>query len=99
MPRDLPTRRVFVSIFFAENMSLSPGHTLYRSYHSVLLRMVSDPEVEEVETLYHAVFLRWALPRCSCPTPFADVWDIEHVPCLAPFVVRVETLAFIRNKK
>ena len=62
----------------------------------VLLRVVSDPEVE---TLYHAVFLRWALPRCSCPTPFADVCDIQHVPCVwHSFVVRVETLAFIRNK-
>ena len=60
--------------------------------------MVSDPEVEEVETLYHAVFLRWALPRCSCPTPFADVWDSKHVPYLALFVVRVEMLAFIKNK-
>ena len=60
--------------------------------------MVSDPEVEEVELLYHVVFLRWALPRCACPTPFVDVWDIQHVPCLAPFVVRVETLAFIRKK-
>ena len=61
--------------------------------------MVSDPEVEEVETLYHAVFLRWALPRCSCPTPFADVWDIQHVPCLAPFVVRVETSEIKNNYK
>ena len=88
MPRDLPTRRVFLSR--SHFVSFIP---------LVLLRVVSDPEVEEVETLYHAVFLRWALPRCSCPTPLADVWDIQHVPCLAPFVVRVETLAFIRNKK
>ena len=86
MPRDLPTRRVFLSR--SNFVSFIP-----------LLRVVSDPEVEEVETLYHAVFLRWALPRCSCPTPFADMWDIQHVPYLALFVVRVETLAFIRNKK
>ena len=88
MPRDLPTRRVFLSR--SHFVSFIP---------LVLLRVVSDPEVEEVETLYHAVFLCWALPGCSCPTPFADVWDIQHVPCLAPFVVRVEMLAFIRNKK
>ena len=88
MPRDLPTRRVFFSR--SHFVSFIP---------LVLLRVVSDPEVEEVETLYHAVFLHWALPPCSCPTPFADVWDIQHVPRLASFVVRVETLAFIRNKK
>ena len=90
MPRDLPTRRVFLWV------ALCIVHT---TSIVVLLRVVSDPEVEEVEMLYHVVFLRWALTRCSCPTPFADVWDIQHVPCLAPFVVRVETLAFIRNKK
>ena len=88
MPRDLPTRRVFLSR--SHFVSFIP---------LVLLHVVSDPEVEEVETLYHAVFLRRALPRYSCPTPFADVWDIQHVSCLVPFVVRVETLAFIRNKK
>ena len=87
MPRDLPTRCVFLSR--SHFVSFIP---------LVLLRVVSDPEVEEVETLYHAVFLCWVIPRSSCPTPFADMWDIQHVPCLAPFVVRVETLAFIRNK-
>ena len=88
MPRGLPTRRVFLSM--SHFVSFIPLSTRC---------VVSDPEVEEVEMLYHAVFLGWALPRCSCPTPFADVWDIQHMPCLAPFVVRVETLAFIRNKK
>ena len=45
MPRDLPTRRVFLSR--SHFVSFIP---------LVLLRVVSDPEVEEVETLYHAVF-------------------------------------------
>ena len=88
MPRDLPTRRVFLSgLHFVSFIPL------------VLLRVVSDREVEEVETLYHAVFFRWDLPRCSRPTPFAAVWDIQRVPSLALLVVRVEMLAFIRNKK
>ena len=45
MPRDLPTWRVFLSE--SHFVSFIP---------LVLLRVVSDPEVEEVETLYHAVF-------------------------------------------
>ena len=79
MPRDLPTRRVFLSR--SHFVSFIPLSTT-----TCGLRPRSGRSGD-------------ALPRCSCPTPFADVWDIQHVPCLAPFVVRVETLAFIRNKK
>ena len=88
MPRDLPTRRVFLSrSHFVSFIPLSTTTCGLR------------PRSGRSGDALPRCFLRWALPRCSCPTPFADVWDIQHVPCLAPFVVRVETLAFIRNKK
>ena len=45
MPRDLPTRYVFLS-----------GSHFVSFIPLVLLCVVSDPEVEEVETLYHAIF-------------------------------------------
>ena len=87
MPRDRPTRRVFVSrSHFVSFIPLSTTTCGLR------------PRSRRSGDALPCCFLRWALPRCSCPTPFADVWDIQHVPCLAPFVVRVETLAFIRKK-
>ena len=87
MPRDLPTRRVFVSrSHFVSFIPLSTTTCGLR------------PRSGRSGDALPRCFLRWALPRCSCPTPFADVWDIQHVPCLALFIVRVETLAFIRKK-
>ena len=59
MPRDLPTRRVFLS-----------GSHFVSFIPLVLLRVVSDPEVEEVETLYHAVF-------------YAGLYHAVHVPLLS----------------
>ena len=56
----------------------------------VLLRVVSDLEVEEVETLYHAIHVP-LLSRTCGTSSMCRVWH--------SFVVRVETLAFIRNKK
>lgn len=79
MPRDLPTRRVFLS-----------GSHFVSFIPLVLLRVVSDPEVEEVETLYHAVHV----PLLSLTCGTSSTCRVWH-----SFVVRVETLAFIRNKK
>ena len=76
MPRDLPTRRVF--IFGSHFVSFIP---------LVLLRVVSDPEVE---TLYHIFHVPLLLLTCGTSNT-CRVWH--------SFVVRVETLAFIRNKK
>ena len=78
MPRDLPTRRVFLS-----------GSQLVSFIPLVLLSVVSDPEVEEVETLYHAIHVP-LLSRTCGTSSMCRVWH--------SFVVRVETLAFIRNK-
>ena len=87
MPRDLPTRRVFLSrSHFVSFIPLSTTTCGLR------------PRSGRSGDTLPCYFLCWALPCCSCPTPFADVWDIQHVSCLAPFVVRVETLAFIRIK-
>ena len=79
MPRDLPTRRVF----------LSRSHFVL-FIPLVLLRVVSDPEVEEVETLYHVVHV----PLLSLTCGTSSTCRVWH-----SFVVRVEMLAFIRNKK
>ena len=82
---------------FQLDVSFSPGRTLYRPYHQYYYMWSPTQKWKKWRRSTTLFFLRWALPRCSCPTPFADVWDIQHVPCLALFVVRVETLAFIRK--
>ena len=78
MPRDLPTRRDFLS-----------GSHFVSFIPLVLLRVVSNPEVEEVETLYHAVHVPLLSLTCGTSST-CRVWHF--------FIVRVETLAFIRKK-
>ena len=62
MPRDLPTRRVFLS-----------GSHFVSFIPLVLLRVVSDPEVEEVETLYHAIHVLLLLLTCGTSST-CHVW-------------------------
>ena len=77
MPRDLPTRRVF----------LSGSH--FVSFIPLVLCVVPDLEVEEVDMLYHAVHV----PLLSLTCGTSSTCRVWH-----SFVVRVETLAFIKNK-
>ena len=73
---------------FQQDAPVSPGRTLYR--YILVLRVVSDLEVQEVETLYHDVHV--PLLSLTCGTSrTCRVWH--------SFVIRVETLAFIKNKK
>ena len=65
MPRDLPTRRVFLS-----------GSHFVSFIPLVLLRVVSDPEVEEVETLYHAVL--FALGSTTLFMSHSFRWRVGH---------------------
>ena len=71
MPRDLPTRRVFLS-----------GSHFVSFIPLVLLRVVSDPEVEEVETLYHAVFFTLGSTMLFMSHSFR--WRVGH-PARAVF--------------
>ena len=72
MPRDLPTRHVFLSrLHFVSFVPL------------VLLRVVSDPEVEEVEMLYHANFF-FALGSTTLFMSHSFRWRVGH-PARAVF--------------
>ena len=71
MPRYLPTRRVFLSR--SHFVSFIPLSTT---------TMVSDPEVEEVETLYHAVFFTLGSTTLFMSHSFR--WRVGH-PARAVF--------------
>ena len=59
MPRDLPTRRVFLS-----------GSHFVSFIPLVLLCVVSDPELEEVEMLYHDVHVPLLSLTCATSSTY-----------------------------